>query len=934
MVSCNSCFFMEFGRKEAIKMIVTQTINVHLDRHSTPTIETVQSDTGRAVKALLFAQGQKWIPPEGATGMVRHSICHEGEFYTSAYDTLADGQTAVAFDGNEMTVGLSPEILSIAGVGELQVAILHGNALIATLTILLRVQRNIGVQGLKPTVFTDLSQHIQNEVVRQFRNVYDQGSWLENLHHGVHTGFTVGGIDTANGTEPDVKNRLRSEFIFHGGREVTVSFPAGVQVRCLFYDEELICRSESPFFKESFTLHDGQPYLRLEAGYEDEGNIQDPTALAAQIGVFYDQDYRGYIPALGASSFQECSQEGYYRFAKKDLQGISDAPDMDVGGILEVHPHGDGDAVFQTIRAADGGLWFRKGGDPFRPVTALGYTPIRGVDYWTEEDQTAIDADIAAEVAKRGQLQPEFANSVEDCTDTSKLYVLPDGYIYANLKQKVTQVDNQVAASALNATDHLNRLLNQDGTLTYSYGYITTPLLELGALKSPYTVNIKGVTVSYNNTNFYVGYYQGDALLGRKSFGNSATTVNDDGSYTINLYDAAYADADGAKLCFMTNGGNKITDESSYKELFVEFVPRNTETVTQVWANTGHAFVPADYEERIIALEQKTTATDEIPDYWQGAVDTAVTKVKALQDAGGQDVVNFLWFSDMHHNPGNPYTKNIGNLCAAVMEECNIPLCLMNGDTMSASADMVDSEDTLLAWLDDARKLLAPIGEGLLQICGNHDDVYGTYGNKSYVNKVSDRKIWNRLFRHQSEDFRRVFGGNGTYFYLDTPQKVRFICLNGQYYEGDGYADGTVSAMTSGFGADQLSWLEQALVLEEGWSAVIATHIPPTAQAVNGNTQYLSSYSDGEAFRQIIRNAGTKVIGIFCGHCHADAIVEQDLPCPILTVTCAIDSTYDGTSRTAGTDKETAIDIVSINKSDRTIQTIRLGAGSDRAADY
>ena len=38
---------------------------------------------------------------------------------------------------------------------------------------------------------------------------------------------------------------------------------------------------------------------------------------------------------------------------------------------------------------------------------------------------------LATELAKRGQLKPEFASSIEKCTDTSKLYVLPDEFIYA-----------------------------------------------------------------------------------------------------------------------------------------------------------------------------------------------------------------------------------------------------------------------------------------------------------------------------------------------------------------------------------------------------------------------------------------------------------------------------------------------------------------------
>ena len=60
--------------------------------------------------------------------------------------------------------------------------------------------------------------------------------------------------------------------------------------------------------------------------------------------------------------------------------------------------------------------------------------PVKGVDYYTEEEKAEFESFIANELAKRGQLEPVFANSIKDCTDTSKMYVLPDGYIYAFTK--------------------------------------------------------------------------------------------------------------------------------------------------------------------------------------------------------------------------------------------------------------------------------------------------------------------------------------------------------------------------------------------------------------------------------------------------------------------------------------------------------------------
>lgn len=70
-----------------------------------------------------------------------------------------------------------------------------------------------------------------------------------------------------------------------------------------------------------------------------------------------------------------------------------------------------------------------------------GYTPIKGVDYWSSDDKAEMDAHniefISTELAKHSQLKPEFANTISECTDTSKLYVLPDGYIYAYMRSTV-----------------------------------------------------------------------------------------------------------------------------------------------------------------------------------------------------------------------------------------------------------------------------------------------------------------------------------------------------------------------------------------------------------------------------------------------------------------------------------------------------------------
>ena len=597
------------------------------------------------------------------------------------------------------------------------------------------------------------------------------------------------------------------------------------------------------------------------------------------------------------------------------------------------------------------------------PQGKPGDTPVRGTDYWTQADQEAIltqaEAYISDRLADLGQVEVNFANSIDECSDTSKVYVLPDGYLYGYLLSDGGPNFTNLADpdSSDWVTDYR---INSSGSLVSAGGVLITNYIDIASAAE---VHLKGLDIvnAAASGNNYGRVYAYNADKTYLAYGQPSTKT---AYFPAADYDDTVTVADitsilsywftASEVRYIRFGGFLTVDSADDVVITADQEITYSES-GYAWQNTGHAFVPADYEDRILALEdqaqEQAEALEElssrdwndstaIPDYWQDAVDAAVSKVKALQDESGKDLVNFLWFSDLHYVPDDVYVSNIGTLCAGVMDACSIPLTLMSGDTMSAA--VVDSEEKLLQWLDGAAEVLSPIGtQRLLQIRGNHDDVYGSYTadgvSAYYVNKVAPAKIWNRIHRPQATDFRRVFGGDGTYFYLDNvPQKIRFICLNSQFYDGSGITDGTEKAMTNGFGDIQLDWLENtALAVPDGWDVIIATHIPPAATAING-TVYLSQYSDGEAFRDIIQNSAASILGIFCGHCHVDAIVTDDLPCPVLTITCAINTPYDGTSadRVAGTDTETALDIVSIDRNTKTIHLTRLGAGSDRECSY
>lgn len=250
-------------------------------------------------------------------------------------------------------------------------------------------------------------------------------------------------------------------------------------------------------------------------------------------------------------------------------------------------------------------------------------------------EEGIIDAQEAAkkaqDLAANFQLYPEFANSIEECTDTSKLYVLPDGYIYAYVSQTFTggaQFTNLVPTS----TDTDGSVYNGTGyeenvRLSSSGGVSSTP--QTGSVTTgfmPWTslgvIRIKGAVWNANDSSkhYYVNFYDAN-----KEFIYGTNSISVIGSTTIpySLISVAYDEESGVTTIDTSGLSNSPTSDlgggavngvyfrlnalGSGDDLIVtvnEEISYSEDSVGYVWANTGHAFVPTDYEDRIIALEE------------------------------------------------------------------------------------------------------------------------------------------------------------------------------------------------------------------------------------------------------------------------------------------------------------------------------------------
>lgn len=238
---------------------------------------------------------------------------------------------------------------------------------------------------------------------------------------------------------------------------------------------------------------------------------------------------------------------------------------------------------------------------------------------------------IADEFAKRGQASPLYANSIEECTDTTKLYVLPDGMIYAYM---LTEVEVETGGGYTNALDEVGYNINQRWShsgkkLTDADGYVTSNLIPVTTGQTIYINKPDLQSGVFRGGHSRVTYYDasGNYVAGELDRGMHTKVVltSDGTSYTSFVVGYTMSTAGDAStntkmtgadnivsMRLVLNIGNaKVITEEDVADLIVSvgnpIEEGGTEIITDyAWVNTEHAFVPADYEDRIIDVENTT----------------------------------------------------------------------------------------------------------------------------------------------------------------------------------------------------------------------------------------------------------------------------------------------------------------------------------------
>lgn len=265
---------------------------------------------------------------------------------------------------------------------------------------------------------------------------------------------------------------------------------------------------------------------------------------------------------------------------------------------------------------------------------ALGYTPAN------DETVNQISGEIAdLNESIDGATSPAYAETVDDMTDTSKVYLGSNGNIWAYTKEITAQKKNQYNpdTAKFNFRLHNNYLGTENDPWRTGKGWLYVEIDDIDLTdKTSYIIRVSGVEIVRHSFGARggVAFFSQPASTMFDLTGYTSSTYfdfigtmilhQDDAGYYFDLMDAKPA-ADTVRCIFgITLADNVAIGAENCENLFIEAVPQTTYTEEYDWRDTGIAY--ANY-----------VLTDADADIIAEKVDKKINAVLYVDEESGND---------------------------------------------------------------------------------------------------------------------------------------------------------------------------------------------------------------------------------------------------------------------------------------------------------
>jgi len=607
----------------------------------------------------------------------------------------------------------------------------------------------------------------------------------------------------------------------------------------------------------------------------------------------------------------------------------------------------------------------------------------------TSEVDTMSQKAITQLLLAANQGAPTFVQSVESMTDQSKIYVMPDGNLWAWMTKTTTATP----------TNRLKTAVASDGTpynggtgwksgFRLNSGGAETALASMsvtGFIPAAFgdTLRFSGISGTGGASNAKICFY--DASFNHLNFVQGDTAINAFASGSFSVTDNLSGVGLGASIENMAYFRLSAVSISGNSVITVNEPPEAVSTTVTGWHDTGLAFVPADYEGRILDLEARTDALslgeNGAPSYIAAEAKRVADAVQSKRTAGS---ITFAAMSDAHVfsgttqnflKPNESSVRDAGLALSALRKHITLDFVSMLGDYTYGAADC--TVEQVKKDIGYFKRCMSAGSAGIpnLWLTGNHDINYGA---------SSDRRMT------EDELYAYIAGNNvGTtcdsdqigrnYGYIDFDnQKIRCIYLNSvdslDYPDQTGVADDALEIT-----AIQTQWLvDKGLNLSDkpspsDWQLVIFSHQPLNLYShvltvleaykngTNGSVNVTTNGVTTAVGYQFYTASRGEVIANIHGHNHNFTAKKIGTSAEWLWRICIpnLDTTRENEAATAsdtdwaqkfgefdtggnpvyykktqGTATSTSFCVVVIDRKNRKIHAVHYGAGVDRELSY
>lgn len=559
------------------------------------------------------------------------------------------------------------------------------------------------------------------------------------------------------------------------------------------------------------------------------------------------------------------------------------------------------------------------------------------------------------------ELPSTWVVEYDSSNNITKIIVSPDykgSYIRFNLGfvdgSSIITVNEEIKFSSTfeNILDSVG--YTESMRISASGGYVEKPATDTGVDLTGYipvkfndVLRFKNITIPKINTGNYENTIY---MFTSEKVGTGSGAVTDfigtgywaaEWDENDNLVQLTYGGADG---CIRMNATH--IDDTSIITINTEIPENIDQDVKYKWKNTGHAFVPADYEDRVIECETKVNSfaarissnttkvnsaisriealeengvasNDDIPSYWQSHIDERVNDIREAMESAGRNKSAFLWYHDVHWNYGSQMSPKLLNY---LYKHTPINKVNFGGDIVNNEPTTLTDRETM-KYLWDWRNAIRDLPNHH-SVVGNHDD--GNTTNKLFPSSY----IY--AFLLASEECPEIVHGDDFYYYIDDAcEKTRYLYLDTAYN------------CYSSSDAAQTAFVKEALKsTPAGWHIVAISHIwvqmdYSVSPAVPGDfsapaKELLDIFDAYNARTGEFSGCSAKVEFCIGGHTHIDLNRTSTGGIPVIITETDSRHVRGGLSYNAGTITESSVNAIIADYNNKKVNVIRVGRGNSR----